>query len=421
MEIDTDADSGGQLSSYSKQDSYIRETIGDLRLASIVADSDNIGKGDANVYITAAANIENALPSGHSIIASGLRLVSGNSIGQNGALRTLIDNLETYAIAGSIDLLNTGHLNVGGVSAELLGVRALQNITLSAQSPLSVNEEIIALQGDITLNAIDDSNDAGAEADDLMVNAVNVEAVLGSLTLNAGDALILQQAGTLKAAVTITLTADLGSSDINGGTVTLHGTLEAANTVINTGSDNDSLLFNVQQMLGNVQVNAGDGLDTITVNQLVSRSSADYFELDGQGGTDTYVINRTGQDLAGVGADYIINVRDSGSQANGADTLTINGTALADTLLLRKGFVAALHEDGADGYQNTVERVNYDRNINGRLIINGLAGNDAFFSDDNSSITTLDGGADDDRFQIGQLYGLDRLAALGTVALVLGT
>ena len=45
-----------------------------------------------------------------------------------------------------------------------------------------------------------------------------------------------------------------------------------------------------------------------------------------------------------------------------------------------------------------VERINYDSGINGRLIVNGLGGNDIFAVDDNSAITTLDGGAGDDTF-----------------------
>ena len=52
------------------------------------------------------------------------------------------------------------------------------------------------------------------------------------------------------------------------------------------------------------------------------------------------------------------------------------------------------------------ERINYDTAINGRLIVNGLGGNDYFASDDNSAITTLDGGLGNDTFQIGQIYGL---------------
>ncbi|MCK5191706.1 MAG: hypothetical protein KAR12_16810, partial [Methylococcales bacterium] len=52
-----------------------------------------------------------------------------------------------------------------------------------------------------------------------------------------------------------------------------------------------------------------------------------------------------------------------------------------------------------------VQRVNYDVNINGRLNVFGLAGDDYFAVDDNSAITSLDGGAGSDQFQIGQLYG----------------
>src|SRR5262249_58733903 len=54
------------------------------------------------------------------------------------------------------------------------------------------------------------------------------------------------------------------------------------------------------------------------------------------------------------------------------------------------------------------ERINYDAAINGRLIVNGLGGNDAFFTDDNSAVTTLDGGLGNDTFQVGQIYGLSR-------------
>src|SRR5205085_959937 len=55
-----------------------------------------------------------------------------------------------------------------------------------------------------------------------------------------------------------------------------------------------------------------------------------------------------------------------------------------------------------------VERVNYDTALNGRLVVYGQGGNDFFASDDNSAITTLDGGLGNDTFQIGQIYGLRR-------------
>ena len=58
-----------------------------------------------------------------------------------------------------------------------------------------------------------------------------------------------------------------------------------------------------------------------------------------------------------------------------------------------------------------VERINYDENINSRLIVRGFGGNDYFAADDNAPITTLDGGAGDDTFQIGQIYGSPRISA----------
>ena len=55
-----------------------------------------------------------------------------------------------------------------------------------------------------------------------------------------------------------------------------------------------------------------------------------------------------------------------------------------------------------------MERINYSADDNGRLQVYGQAGNDLFAVDDNSAITTLDGGTGNDSFQIGQIYGLLR-------------
>ena len=323
-----------------------------------------------------------------------------------------MDNLEVDAKAGSVSLVNSGHLTIGISGDDLTGVQALNDISLTALSPMTINESTVALQGDITLTATDDAHDGAVDSNDnLVINAVIVNAVQGNLTLNAGDKLLLTSNGQLNAALTMTINTDLGNSDDSAGTVELFGTLNATDIFINTGLGNDTIVFDVNNILGDVEVKAGDGLDTITVDRLVSRSAEDSFFLDGQGGTDTYTINRTGK-----GADYVIDVTDTGSEADGADTLTINGTGGADTFLLRANFVAALHSDGNGGYADSVERVNYDRNINARLTLNGHAGDDSFFSDDNSSITTLDGGAGNDSFQIGQLFGIDRQASEGTVA-----
>src|SRR5262249_27507005 len=116
----------------------------------------------------------------------------------------------------------------------------------------------------------------------------------------------------------------------------------------------------------------------------------------------------------------IINVKDTGATDDGVDFLTINGrgsagdpstTLLADNFLLRKDFVARLNDPDSNGQFQHVERINYDKNINGRLVVNGFDGDDNFYVDDNSAITTVDGGAGKDYFQIGQVFGSLRTTA----------
>ncbi len=165
--------------------------------------------------------------------------------------------------------------------------------------------------------------------------------------------------------------------------------------------------------------------------------SGDTLTLDGQTDSDRYTINTTGSQSAG-GNNYVINVLDSGPRTDAEDRLAVfgvNGTEADgqtdDIFLLRRvesipnepnadspAFVALLHgsltqaRDGTGSTTNRpqgVERVNYDARLNGRLEVYGLGGNDYFAMDDNSAITTLDGGTGADQFQIGQLYGSQRI------------
>ena len=55
-----------------------------------------------------------------------------------------------------------------------------------------------------------------------------------------------------------------------------------------------------------------------------------------------------------------------------------------------------------------VQRINYDRALNGRITVFGMGGNDAFYVDDTQATMTLDGGAGNDSFQIGQIFGTQR-------------
>ncbi|MFS6827004.1 hypothetical protein [Cyanobium sp. ATX-6F1] len=169
-----------------------------------------------------------------------------------------------------------------------------------------------------------------------------------------------------------------------GGLTTIHG--QAGNDVVEV----------------NVQGDPSGGIFTRTN----SNGLAALLNLHGESGSDLTTVN-----LAGTGS-ALVNVFDNGAPDSGVDALIINGTEEADTFLGRQNFVALLNGLTSQGFTNA-ERVNYDKNINARLRINGLGGDDKIVMDDNSSITTLDGGEGADTFQIGQIFGTLRDARAG--------
>ena len=194
-----------------------------------------------------------------------------------------------------------------------------------------------------------------------------------------------------------------------------------------------------------------DGEDRFTVDRLQTMNVAgvETLTLDGQADTDTYTVKTTGSQ--GARRDYIINVLDTGAEDDGEDRLSIHGRdsptsgTVDDIFLLRRAsfiptedpatnetavdpaFVALLHGDldqaraddptgDAAIRPQEVQRINYDSAVNGRLEVFGFGGDDVFAVDDNSSITSLDGGDGNDLFQIGQLYGSRRTEAQASLA-----
>src|SRR5262249_53224582 len=146
--------------------------------------------------------------------------------------------------------------------------------------------------------------------------------------------------------------------------------------------------------------------------------------VNGEGGDDSYTVN-----LIGHGTDSLINVFDSGTSdfttpaATDADTLTVNGTDNPDVFLLRAAtaddglaFVALINapQPHAVAAGDPVERVNYTRNLE-TITAEGRAGNDEFYIDDTRAIITINGGAGEDFFQVGQLYQSRRTPELAGV------
>ena len=198
-----------------------------------------------------------------------------------------------------------------------------------------------------------------------------------------------------------------------------------------------------------------DGEDRMVVDRLLTMdvASGHTLTLDGQAGSDNYWVYTTGSQSSL--RNYVVNVLDKGAEDDGVDELAIFGVdgsgngesspgveyPVDDIFLLRRskyvpslspgetqevadepGFVALahgnleLHRDTLPGNAPAeVQRVNYDTALNGRLSVYGLGGNDYFAVDDNSAITTLDGGAGFDKFQIGQIFGLKRDTVEGLI------
>ena len=414
----------GRLTSTSFENSYIIEVAGDLRLNNVSTTG-----GDFTAFIAAPVGriLNDDITGNGNVLGGRAWLFAAQDIGEaNKAIITTIGNIESQSTTGSTWVQNLGELSVGGVidSPSGAGMRAGGSIILGASSPVTVTEDQIAETGDIIIVAHDDNLDDGTpgnEADHLIVKSgITVDSEQGSVRLLAGDDLHIEAGAVIRGATFVELQGDWQGDEFGndpapghvnvddaGGTITVDGTIETPLINIFGADDDDIIILNPESLVGDTFVFGRDGDDQIIVNELHSRT--EQLVLDGEGGTDRYTIHTTGT------SDYVIDVLDSGAPDDGADRLTIDGTDEADTFLLRKHFVAQLQPTGLTGeneprYEDTLERINYNENINARLRVDGGEGNDEFFVDDNSSITTLDGGNGDDFFQFGQLFGSDRIA-----------
>ncbi|NOI65300.1 LEPR-XLL domain-containing protein [Vibrio sp. 99-8-1] len=408
IEIDSGSKAGDNLTIDSELSSYVIETMGDLYLNSIKS-----GLTATAFIAVPTGRILNDNKSGQNLESGKAYLFAASDIGEFGrAITTRVGHLQGKSTSGNAYIVNDRSLNIGGVLESIPdGITAGGSVSIVTKNSLTISKNIVA-GSEVNLTTIDRDSESDNESITIKDGFV-VKSRLSEININAGDDVIVEQNGQLSAKTDINIYVDKGlnnSVDDSGGHVDLAGHLYAGERInIHGNTQDDSVDIHVQNIGGDVYVNSYQGEDRITISQLHSRSGK--MVLDGGADTDRYTINRTGND-----ADYVIDVVDSGLENQGADTLTINGTELNDTFLLRANFVAALHGDSTAGYSSNVERINYNRNINARLTVNGLQGDDAFYSDDNSSITTLDGGKGNDSFQIGQLFGSDRKHHLGVVA-----
>ncbi|NGP18574.1 calcium-binding protein [Devosia aurantiaca] len=445
LEINSSAQAAGIVTAYTDFGSiYLTETAGHLNL--FQAGSGMLA-GPTFTFLTAlSGSILNARATTEAdkrnIVSGKTYLVASLDVGASGnRIVSGIANVESWSKAGSTWIHNLGGLEVGGVNAgALFAARSGGSINISAASPITVSNNNYAATGDINITAGEDNdvdNPATPEneaiADNVVIKKdVVLEAAAGSINITAGDDVHIEDGAKLTAKVDITINADLGTVDGTATTVKIEGDLRAQGKItFQTGNGNDTILIEkTALLLGNTFIKAGDGNDKIVIDQLASmityngvdvldgtdantardfardpvtgRLLRDRLTIDGEGGTDHVLVNVNGA------SDYVLTVSDSGAGHDGVDVLQVEGLATADTFLLRHNFIAHLRDNGAGGYQDAFERINYDASINGRVIVNANAGDDKFFVDDNAAILTLDGGAGNDAFQVGQVFSSKR-------------
>ncbi|MEA2274818.1 MAG: hypothetical protein QOI98_3526, partial [Solirubrobacteraceae bacterium] len=394
------------------------------------------------------------------VIAANALLRGATGIGTiTNPLEIAVAKLEGTGGSGGIFIVDTGGLQIGGITSAALpgaattaGLLANGAISVTTTGYMAIVENVVSTAGAVTLQAIDSSvttapnvvipDDSGAlgtsasdgSTTDEDLSVTNAAAVTagGTVTLLAGDDLLIDLLSVITGGTQITLRGDHGNADpLLGTRIDVLGSL-AAPTILVTGERQPDVFYlHPQALSGHVQVQGDvDGLaggnDIVILDRLPNVDTAhkldpsktgaaalvtgreatplrNTVDVDGRGGSDHYVIYVTGT------SDYIVNVHDTGGLGDGSDTLTVNGATTNDVFLLRANFLARLQPIGqsATAFGPNYERVNYDATVN-VLEVNGNEGDDRFYSDDNSGITTIDGGAGADFFQVGQLFGTDR-------------
>lgn len=171
---------------------------------------------------------------------------------------------------------------------------------------------IEALDGDVSLTATD-TPDAG---DDLLLNGPGawVSAPAGSITLTAGDNLILGRAGTVTARDAVAIRADEGEADPGAGAIVqLDGFLQGSSVTIGTGADDDAIALQrlVSGLTAAITTGAGD--DAIYLGSKAVATSAT--------GGAVPVLN--GGDLLSIQGDVLVDAGESDRAYGGRDRLVI--------------------------------------------------------------------------------------------------
>lgn len=440
----------------------------DLTLTESVVNAQGTNESGPVVLTASESILDDDDAAALDVIALDAVLTAGTGIGiAANPVETRVSKLEADGGSAGIFVDDSGGLVIGTVASHTAGpandgLGGDGDIRVTTTGFMTVLENIASSAGNVELEAIDSvatttpsadipqpsllvrdgdaeqfytAADGTDDDEDFILTAGKTIEAAGDVRVLGGDDVLVDIDTTVRAGQKMFIQGDNGNADDSvGARVDIIGHLDSRAAEISGEGDDDVLYLKPQSIAGHVRV-LGDkdalrgGDDKLILDRLPSITGAtdrpddgtadlvrDTIDLDGQGGSDDYIVYTTGS------TDYRVNALDSGAPDDGGDQILVEGTGEADTFLIRENFVAHLQEDpcadpdGPPAFLDDYERIDYDRSINARLRIDGLGGADSFYSDDNSAITTLDGGPGEDFFQIGQVFGDDRIEGTNGIA-----
>lgn len=301
---------------------YLTDTAGGVAVYSLDA-----GTGD--VHLTAKVGaITDAWANGtNNVVANKLMLSATAGVGTStNAINATVTAFEGFGGTGGVHLNDlSGGLTIGGVTSALNGVSATS--------------------GNIVVTA----TDTAATGDNLTVNE-DVTASNGSVTLRGGDNVTVAQGTTVSASTSVAITGDHGDADSGtGSTVTLNGAIRANSLQITTGNDADTVVVK-DAVVSSVAINTNGGNDAVTLtagNTLGTGTvdlGADNDQLtlftavqnvSGNDGDDTVTLKSgasiTGTLAGGNGSDKLIYDHDGVGGDDYTGQITLNLQAQSST------------------------------------------------------------------------------------------
>ena len=368
-------------------------------------------------YVYAAEDIKDAESYLYSLLPISVSDFEGNTISENLHVLSLYDFVAKYKTINNVSAVDAANGSFNAAEIDL-SAAATQTGTTTPTTPTVLptngSDEIYG-GNDSDIIFGDDGSDTSVGGSDIISGGAGNDFIDGdggndTISGDYGEDIIYGGAGN------DTLDGGAGNDFVFGDNGLADYQKDAAGKIAGSSSlykdandENQDPLFGygIAAFKKNFGIPAdAKSSNTVGNDTILAGNGSDF--VDGQGGDDTYKIQ-----IMGGSNHAITNVMDSGTADKG-DSMTINGTIVADDMLVRAstaglGFVAKLPSQK----DAQIERVNF-WNVGGgdtgleNIALNTGAGDDKIAIDGTLSTITIDAGAGDDTVTVGQLFESER-------------